>query len=259
MTVIGILQLKEFVVTRWRLWKTLQAWQAEGTHNAVASWLQECRIPTCGGWWGVLWLMTKSNRHLDCLKKQIRKAGEEHETFTRGVLAVLLSLTVCLHVSSVLLQLWWGWPGDENEAVHEKKSEAKTKRMDKKPLLKRLRNKWKKYPLKKKVRNFNFLSFKGKLKTFPFKKKWKNLRNIKVMKRWRKHDSSTESQIMKELETYITKTRMKTYIYFLKVAVKEMFQVLILMTMKSIRQKLGLGSTASHEGRAETERTITSY
>lgn len=258
-TAIAILQLKEFVATRWKLWKTLQAWQTTVTHSAVSSWLQKCRIPTGGGWWSVVGLMTKSNRHLDCLKDQIRKAREEHETSTRRILAILLCFVVCLHVTSFLLLLCWGWPGDKNKPVQEIKMETKTKKADKKPLLKRFRNKWKKYTMRRKVRNVNICSYKTKPRTFQFKKKMKKIRNIILMKRSRGRRSITDSQIMKELEAYITKNKRKTYIYFLKVAVKQMFQVLVLMTMKTIRLKLGLRSPVRHGGSAKTKSKMTYY
>ena len=235
MALIGIVQLKNFVVTHWRLRKTLQAWEAEDTHTAMPGWLRECRIPCGGGWWGVLWLMIMNNKHLDCLKEQIWKVCQEHEAFTRRVLALLLCLSLALHVGILVFLVWWKW------TVQAKNYEVKPKSTYKKPPLKKLKNKWKKYSFKRKVRNLKKFPLKRKLKNYPFKRKWKNLRNTIHTKRARKHERSIQSLIMKDLQTYMTKNRRKTNIYVLKITVKEIVQVFLLMTKKTIRKKLGLG------------------
>ncbi|MPC24388.1 hypothetical protein E2C01_017469 [Portunus trituberculatus] len=238
-TAAGIIQLKDFVTTRWRLWSALQEWEDEDTHEAAKGWLQECRIPTGGGWRSVLWLMNSSSRHLGCLKEQIRKTAVERDAFSRRFLSLLLCLAVCLHVASVLL-VWRAWPRN-NKKVVQNKDEANTENNNKKPLIKTLVNTWK----KRKVRNLKILSVKRKLKHYPYKEKWNNFRSFVGMNRWRKHTNTSESQLRKELQMYMTKNRKKTYIHILKLAVTEMFDVFLLMTVNNIRRKLKLGSPLS--------------
>lgn len=246
-TAVGIIQLKGFVVTRCRLWSTLQEWQVEGTHDAAKGWLQQCRIPPGGGLRGILWLMINSSRYLGCLKEQVRKAGVEPGAFSRRFLSLLLCLAVCLHVVSVFL-VWRVWPCDKKAAVREDKSET-SKKTEKRPLIKRFANTW-----KRKVRNVKVLSVKRKLKNNLYKRKWKNFRKFAGMDRWRKRNSNKESQLGKELHTYMIKNKKKTYIHLLKLAVTEMFELFLLMSANNIRRKLGLGP-APKQRRKSRERT----
>lgn len=253
-----LIQLRTTIEERWRLWQTLQAWEAAGSFNALRRRLLACRIPTSGGWWGILSALqplVNSEREQDCIVKHVLNAREENEAFPKRFLTIVLCTICCIQAGSVLL-LWRGRTLDQSGLMLQD-TDGTVEECDRKPLFKRLRSKWRKYSLRGKLKSLKIHSYKKKfknLKNFSLKKKLKNMKNRLAKRRLKNTNNTSEDQLMKDLENYMMTTRRKEYIKFLKVVTQEVMRVLWSLTIKSLRRKLGLDWKTRYGGRGGSQR-----
>lgn len=227
-----LMRVRTTIATHWKLWQSLHSWQAASSFSTLRRRMLACRTPYRSGWWGiinVLQVLANTKRERACLVKEVLKAREEHEAFTRKFLTVVLSLLFCLHVAAVLL-LWWQWSCCQAKAAlqdADRRAESA-----KKPLLKRQEKKWRKKPLSGKLQ---------RQKNNPLKRKLKYLKTRIGKTKLEASISTADDDFMQDLDRYLMATRGRPHGMLPRDVVGEGVHAFWLMAVKTLRGKLRLG------------------
>lgn len=242
-----LLHARATIVTHWRLWQTVQSWQTSGSFSTLKRRMLACRTQTRKGTWGVLnalQLLASTKREQACLVMQVLKTRQEHEVFTRKFLAVVLCLLFCLHVGAVLF-LWWQWTRRQGEMLQQEAAKT-VEQSVRKPFFKRLKSKWRKHSLRSKLK---------RPKLYLYKRQIKYLKNRMGNTRLQDSIGNVEDELMKDLDRYMITTRRKAHTRLLKDVMAEAVRVFWLVTVKSLRRVLRLGSKPGRgSGRTVSQR-----
>lgn len=235
-----LLQPRAVTAARWRLWRTMQARQADGPFSSFKERLLAFWASTGDGWRGAvraLQLTVKGQGDQNCF--QVLKARME-QIFTLRILTLVVCMMWCLHTGIVLL-LWRQRTRRQSEMLQQEAKRTDEKHV-KKPLFRKLKSGWRKFPLRSKLKGLKISRVKRKLniKQYSLKREVRNLRNLVKKTKPQDFGTTEEQQIMKDLNSYMARTREKTYTKLLKVVMQEVMRLFLVLKMRTLRKKLGL-------------------